>query len=54
MVLIEIIRDYKCCWKAGQRREVMDHFAAVLVELGYAKYVNEKDNSHTESKELNQ
>lgn len=37
MVLVEIIKDYKCCWRVGMRREVQDHFASVLIEQGYAR-----------------
>jgi hypothetical protein len=36
MVEIEIVKDWKSCWKKGMKREVQDHFAAVLLELGYA------------------
>jgi len=39
MILIEIIREYKCCWRVGQRREVNDAFAHVLIEGGWAKRV---------------
>ena len=39
MVFIEIIREYKCCWQVGQRREVSDEFAHVLIEGGYARKV---------------
>jgi len=34
---IEIIKDYKCCWKVGMVREVKNDFAHVLIEQGYAK-----------------
>lgn len=36
MVEIEIIQEYKRCWKVGQRRVVSDDFAFVLIEGGYA------------------
>ena len=39
MIEIEIIREYKCCWRVGQRREVSDEFAHVLIEGGYARKV---------------
>ncbi|MBE3088045.1 MAG: hypothetical protein IMZ71_02880 [Chloroflexi bacterium] len=39
MIAVEIIREYKCCWQVGQRREVSDEFALVLIEGGYAKRV---------------
>jgi len=39
MVFIEIIREYKCCWRVGQRREVSDEFAHVLIEGGYARKI---------------
>jgi hypothetical protein len=39
MVEIEIIREYKCCWRVGQRRAVSDEFAFVLIEGGYARKV---------------
>ena len=39
MVFIEIIREYKGCWRVGQRREVSDEFAYVLIEGGYARKV---------------
>lgn len=39
MVEVEIIREYKSCWQVGQRREVSDAFAQVLIEGGYAKEV---------------
>lgn len=39
MVEIEIIREYKCCWRVGQRREVSDEFAVMLIEGGYARKV---------------
>ena len=39
MVNIEIIREYKCCWRVGQRREVSEEFAHVLIEGGYARKV---------------
>jgi hypothetical protein len=39
MIEIEIIREYKCCWRVGQRRTVSDEFAHVLIEGGYARDV---------------
>lgn len=39
MIIVEIIREYKCCWQVGQRREVQDAFAQVLIDGGYAKMV---------------
>ena len=43
MTEIEIIREYKCCWQVGQRREVMDYFAEVLIEGGYARKVEPEE-----------
>ena len=40
MIEVEIIREYKSCWYVGQRREVSDEFAYVLIEGGYAKRIN--------------
>ena len=42
MIEVEILREYKCCWQVGQRREVSDEFAHVLIEGGYAKRVDPK------------
>lgn len=39
MIEVEIIREYKCCWQVGQRREVSDAFAQVLIDGGYAKRI---------------
>ena len=39
MIEVEIIREYKCCWQVGQRREVSDEFAAVLIDGGFARRV---------------
>lgn len=39
VILVEIIREYKCCWQVGQRREVSDAFAQVLLDGGYARRV---------------
>jgi len=39
VIEVEIIREYKCCWKIGQRREVSDEFAQVLIDGGYARRV---------------
>jgi len=39
MIEVEIVREYKCCWQVGQRREVSDEFAYVLIEGGYARKV---------------
>jgi hypothetical protein len=39
LIEIEIIREYKCCWRVGQRREVSDAFAQVLIDGGYAQRV---------------
>jgi len=43
MVEVEFIQDYKCCWKKGDRREVQDHFAYVLIEQGIAKKIERQD-----------
>jgi len=40
MITIEITREYKSCWKVGTVREVLDHFAEVLIKQGYAKAVD--------------
>lgn len=45
MVEIEIIREYKCCWRVGQRRAVADEFAAVLIEGGYARKVKPENKA---------
>ena len=37
MMLIEIIKEYKSCWKVGTIREVKNDFAQVLISQGYAK-----------------
>lgn len=39
MIEVEIIREYKCCWQVGQRREISDEFARVLIDGGYARRV---------------
>jgi hypothetical protein len=39
MIEVEIVREYKGCWRVGQRREVSDEFAYVLIEGGYARKV---------------
>jgi len=41
MIKVEFLRDYKCCWKKGDTRKVLPHFAAVLIENGIAKRVRE-------------
>jgi len=40
MITVEFLRDYKCCWKAGDTREVTDYFGDVLIEAGVAKRVD--------------
>lgn len=37
MVEIEFIQDYKNCYKKGDRKSALSHFAAALIDLGYAK-----------------
>jgi len=39
VIEVEIIREYKCCWQVGQRREVSDEFAHVLIDGGFARRV---------------
>jgi hypothetical protein len=39
VIEVEIIREYKCCWQVGQRREVSDAFAQALIDGGYARRV---------------
>lgn len=46
MVEVEIIREYKQCWRVGQRRAVSDEFAYVLIEGGYAKRVEPAEPKH--------
>jgi len=38
---IEFIKDYSCCWKKGDRfrRNGRPQFAAVVIEIGYAKVI---------------
>lgn len=38
-VEIEIVKEYRSCWKPGDRRKVAPDFAHILVEQGYAKMV---------------
>lgn len=38
MVRIEFIEPYKC-YERGDTKNVMDHFAKVLIDLGYAKRI---------------
>jgi len=40
MITIEIIKEYKSCWKVGQVRPVRPEFAAMLIRGGYAKQVD--------------
>lgn len=47
---VEIIRQYKACWQIGQRRDVADEFAAMLIEAGYAVPVS-RDDAATEKDE---
>jgi len=37
---IEFIKDYKTCHKAGSRFDAQPHFAAMLIECGFAKAVS--------------
>jgi len=39
-ILVEFIRDYKTCHKAGTRWNAQPHFAEALIELGYARPVD--------------
>jgi len=39
MIEIEFIQDYKNCYKKGDRKSAQPHFAAVLIDLGYAKAI---------------
>ena len=40
MVWVELLKDYKCCWKKGDQRDVLPHFAQALIDLGYARAVD--------------
>ena len=40
MIWIELLRDYKCGWKKGDRRDVLPHFAKTLIDLGFAKAID--------------
>jgi len=40
-VEVEIIKEYRTCWKAGTRRKVSPEFAHALIEAGFAKQVNQ-------------
>jgi len=35
-VEVEIVRDYKNCYRVGMKKIVPRHFAKVLIDLGYA------------------
>lgn len=39
-VEIEIVKEYRSCWKIGMKRKVSADFAHVLIEGGYAKAVD--------------
>lgn len=39
MIEIEFIQDYSC-YKKGDTKSAQPHFAAVLIDLGYAKAIN--------------
>jgi len=39
MMVVEFIKDYKTCHKAGSRFDAQPHFAAMLIETGYAKAI---------------
>jgi hypothetical protein len=38
---IEVVKEYRCCWKVGMRRKVSADFAHVLIENGFAKMISE-------------
>jgi hypothetical protein len=38
-MVVEFVKDYKTCHKAGSRFDAQPHFAAMLIECGYAKAV---------------
>jgi len=40
-VEIEVVKEYRCCWKVGMRRKVSADFAHVLIENGFAKMISE-------------
>lgn len=40
MVYIELLKDYKCCWKKGDQRDVLAHFAKVLIDQGFARAID--------------
>lgn len=37
MIPIEFLKDYKSCYKKGDRKDALPHFAKVLIDLGIAK-----------------
>ena len=40
-MVVEFIKDYKTCHRAGSRFDAQPHFAAMLIETGYAKCLKE-------------
>jgi len=40
MIKIKFTQDYKCCWKKGDTRDVLPHFAEAMIRLGVAKQVD--------------
>ena len=34
MVEVEFLKDWKCCWKKGQRAKIREHFALALLDYG--------------------
>ena len=42
---IEFIKDYKTCHKAGSRFDARPHFAAMLIECGFAKAVERPERN---------
>ena len=45
MIKIEIIKEYKCCWKVGTIADVPPEFAQTLIEHGYAKAVDKPERN---------
>lgn len=39
-MVIEFLKDYKTCHKVGSRFDAQPHFAAMLIEYGYAKAIS--------------
>ena len=40
MMVVEFIKDYKTCHPKGSRFDAQPHFAAMLIECGFAKAIS--------------